>query len=295
MNFSFLVRADSLKVISALSRISKEVEDSLQVLAGGTNFIYPSSDPGGQAVATQMQLDIRKASVAITNGTSGIRETSVAVDGISEILLILTRMKEIAATGANSLLRPEQRSALATEFGLLGSEADRIAASAEFNRFTVLSNSRELYVQVGLQGDPTQNTILVPRTLATLESVGLRTVAGGLTVSITGLTTDAAVQASYDAQQPIKDAMRSLEDRKNSLLGANSRLEMAVNQMTEARAIYQKTLDNIKSPDYAYELARNVRAQILSDITTAVLAQANLDRARVLQLLQPPTNFSDKR
>jgi flagellin len=291
MKLSFLVRSDALKVTSALSRISKELGDSLQILAGGSRLIYPSSDPGGQALAAQMQLDIRKATAAITNGTSGIGATSMAIDGISEIILVLTRMKEIASTGANSLLRPEQRSALATEFGLLGSEADRIAASTEFNRFTMLSNSQELYVQVGLQGDPTQNAIVIPRTLATMESVGLRTTAGVFTVSITGTTATAAAWASHYAINPMEDAIQTLIQRRAILYGAEGRLETAVNNMTDARAIYEQTLDNIKSPNYADELARSVRFKILSDTTTAILAQANLDQSRVLQLLQPPSNI----
>ncbi len=291
MKLSFLVRSDALKITSALSRISKELGDSLQILAGGSRFINPSSDPGGQALATRMQLDIRKASAAITNGTSGIGATSMAIDGISEIILVLTRMKEIASTGANFVLRPEQRSALAAEFTLLSSEADRIAASTEFNSFKMLSNSRELYIQVGLEGNVGQNTILVPQTLATMQSVGLRTAAGTLTVSITGATASIAAWASHFAINPIEDAIQTLIQRRAVLYGAEGRLEAAVNQMTNAREVYQTSLENIKSPNYAEELARSTRLQILSNATTALLAQANLNESRVLQLLQPSSNL----
>jgi flagellin len=291
MKLSFLVRSDALKITSALSRISKDLGESLQILAGGSRFISPSSDPGGQALATRMQLDIRKAGAAISNGTSGIAATSMAIDGISEIILVLSRMKEIASTGANSLLRPEQRSALDAEFALLSSEADRIAASTEFNSFKMLSSSRELYIQVGLEGNASQNTILVPQTLATMESVGLRTTTGTLTVSITGATASIAAWASHYAVNPIEDAIQTLTQRRAELFGAESRLETAVNQMTNAREVYQTSLENIKAPNYAEELARSVRLQILANVTTALLAQANLDEGRVLQLLQPPSNM----
>jgi flagellin len=291
MKLSFLVRSDALKVTSALSRISKELGDSLQILAGGSRFINPGSDPGGRALTDRLQLDIRKANAAITNGTSGIAATSMAIDGISEIILVLTRMKEIASTGANSLLRPEQRSALATEFTLLSSEADRIAASTEFNSFKMLSNSRELYIQVGLEGNASQNAILVPQTLATMQSVGLRTAAGMLTVSITGATASIAAWASHFAINPIEDAIQTLIQRRAVLYGTEGRLETAVNQMTNAREVYQASVDNIKSPNYAEELARSTRLQILSNTTTALLAQANLNESRVLQLLQPPSGF----
>jgi flagellin len=200
-------------------------------------------------------------------------------------------MKEIASTGANSLLRPEQRSALDAEFALLSSEADRIAASTEFNSFKMLSSSRELYIQVGLEGNASQNTILVPQTLATMESVGLRTTTGTLTVSITGATASIAAWASHYAVNPIEDAIQTLTQRRAELFGAESRLETAVNQMTNAREVYQTSLENIKAPNYAEELARSVRLQILANVTTALLAQANLDEGRVLQLLQPPSNM----
>jgi flagellin len=215
----------------------------------------------------------------------------MAIDGISEIILVLTRMKEIASTGANSLLRPEQRSALASEFTLLSSEADRIAASTEFNSFKMLSNSRELYVQVGLEGNVSENTILLPKTLATLESVGLRTVAGILTVSITGATASLAAWASHYAINPIEDAIQTLIQRRAVLYGAEGRLETAVNQVTNAREVYQASLDSIRAPNYADELAKSLRLQILSNVTGALLAQANLDEGRVLQLLQPTTNL----
>jgi flagellin len=152
----------------------------------------------------------------------------------------------------------------------------------------MLSNSRELYVQVGLQGDPGQNAILIPRTLATLESVGLRTTGGTLTVSITGNTANTAAWASHYAINPIEDAIQTLTQRRAVLYGTEGRLETAVNQMTNARSVYQASLDNIKSPNYAQELARSTRLQILSNTTAALLAQANLDQGRVLQLLQPP-------
>ncbi len=285
MKLSFLVRSDALRITSALSRISKELGDSLEILANGSRFTHPGVDPGGQALAARMQLDIRKATAALTNGTTGIGVTSMAIEGISGVILVLTRMKEIASTGANALLRPEQRSALAYEFSLLGSEADRIAASTEFISFRLLSNSREHYVQVGIEQDVNQNTILVPRTLGTLESVGLRTLAGILTVSITGVTTDAAAAASHLAINPIQDAIDTFHQRRSLLYGAEGRLEAAVDRMTNLRDINRTAMEKITSPDYAQELARTLKLQLLADVNKALLAQANLDQGRVLQLL----------
>jgi flagellin len=124
-----------------------------------------------------------------------------------------------------------------------------------------------------------------------MQSVGLRTAAGMLTVSITGATASIAAWASHFAINPIEDAIQTLIQRRAVLYGTEGRLETAVNQMTNAREVYQASVDNIKSPNYAEELARSTRLQILSNTTTALLAQANLNESRVLQLLQPPSGF----
>lgn len=291
MKLSLLVRSDALKVTSALSHLSKEIGESLQILASGSRFTHPGADPADQAFASRLQLDIRKATAAISNGSSGLEATNMAADGISEIILVLTRMKEIATTGASSLLHPDQRSALASEFTLLSSEADRIAASTEFNTFKMLSHSSELSIQVGIGqvgigGSASQHAIIVPRTLATLESIGLRSGSGSITVSITGATASAAATAAENAINPIEAAIESLTNRRAALYGADRRIETAVDQMRGAREIYQSSLDTITAPDYAQELTRITRLQLLADSATALLAQANLDQKRVLELLK---------
>lgn len=285
MKISLGANLQALQAARRLSNTSSELGSTFQKLSSGLRIQSAADDPSGLAVLSKLKVDTRVASVAIRNAGDGISQVSLAVDGITQIISILSRMRELAQQSANSTYTNAQRSALSTEFTLLAEESDRTAATIAFNKVVLLSNPQDTYIQVGLRGDGTDNSILIPRTSATLQSVGVKDAFDQLTVSIIGNTTDVSQSVSRNSLPVLEAAIETLTQRRSVLAASENRLHSAVNYLSVSRENLAAASGRIGDADQAAEAATLVRLQILQNAQQAVLAQANQSTALVLKLL----------
>jgi flagellin len=284
MSLSVASNISSLKAQTQLSLTSSKLADTFERLSSGLRINKASDDPGGLAMAEELRVDARLATVAIRNVNDGLSATYVADSALGEVGNILTRMSELANQSANSVYTATQRSAMSLEFEALGSEVDRISRVTQFNGSRLLSASSDLVVQVGLDGGA-NSRFMITAVSATLNSLGIGTASGALSFSLLGTSTDAAVSASQNALTGIDNAIQSLTSRRGTLGASQSRLSSALNFLSLSRDNFAEAESRIRDADVASDVAEMVRLQVLQQATTAVLAQANQQPATLLRLL----------
>ena len=103
-------------------------------------------------------------------------------------------------------------------------------------------------------------------------------VSGGISV---GTATDA--NAALDT---LDDALTAINTTRASLGAGESRLQSSVNSMTANVANLTDARSRIEDTDFSAETTNLAKAQILSQASTAMLAQANQSQQSVLKLLQ---------
>jgi flagellin len=285
----FITAASNVASLGAqrnLGNTSQALGKIFQQLSSGLRINSASDDPAGLALADKLNSDAKVATVALRNANDGISAISIADAALSEVGNILSRMAELATQSANGVYTNDQRSALSTEFLALGSEIERIATTTQFNNVKLLSNSSSMALQVGL--DSSSNSVIsIGSVLGTLASLGLAASGkSSLTYSITADTVTNAQSAAQNALTAVTSAISTLSLSRGVLGAAESRLNSAINALSSMRDHYLEAESRIRDVDVAWAAGEMVRLQIMQQAGTAVLAQANQQPARVLDLLK---------
>jgi flagellin len=284
MSLSVASNISSLRAQNQLRLTTDKLSETFERLSSGLRINKASDDAGGLQMAEELRADARLATVAIRNVNDGLSATSMADSALGEVGNILTRMYELANQSSNNVYTNTQRSAMSLEFEALGSEVERISRVTTFNGSRLLSASNDMVIQVGLDGGA-NSRITVTAVTATLNALGIGAGSGALTYSLLGTTADASVSASRNALTGLDNAIKSLTSRRGTLGASQSRLSSALNYISLSRDNFIEAESRIRDADVASDVAEMVRLQVLQQATTAVLAQANQQPARVLRLL----------
>jgi flagellin len=254
-------------------------------LSSGLRINRASDDAAGLAIAENLKVDARVASVAIRNANDGISIVAITDGAIAEITNILSRLAELSAQSANGVYGNGQRSALQLEFSALMSEVERIAVNTEFNGMKLLSGGGSVTFQVGFDGTSTSQ-ITYSGVQATLAALGLSQANTAThTYSIIGVTDVESQSSARIALDAINAAITSVTRNRGTLGAAESRLEITISNLQVARENFQAAESRIRDVDVAQEAAELTRLTILQQAGTAILAQANQQPQLALQLL----------
>lgn len=262
------------------------LQTSYERLSSGLRINRAKDDAAGLAIAENLKVDSRVASVAIRNANDGVSVVTITDGAIAQITNVLSRLGELAEQSANGVLSNDQRSALSLEFGALMSEVERIAATTEFNGLKLLSQGGIVTFQVGFDGT-SLSQISYSGVQATLAALGLASTGSSVPIySITGNSDMESQSAARIALDAINTAITSVTRARGTLGAAESRLEVTINNLAVARENFMAAESRIRDADVASEAAELTRLSILQQAGTAILAQANQQPQLVLQLLR---------
>lgn len=285
MAISIASNRDSLRAQTQLQKTTDSLSKVYERLSSGQRINRASDDPAGLALSELLGNEARIASVAIRNANDGLSITTIADEALAQIGSILNRLGELATQGANGTYSVSQRSALSSEFVALGSEINRIASTTTFNSIKLLSNSSTVTLQVGTDAS-SNSQITISSVLGTLSALGLGNTAGVLTYSLNDISTTTAQSASANALTAITSAIGTLASTRGLIGAVQSRLTYAIDTLTTERENKLAAVSRIRDADVAADSAELVRLQILQSAGTAILAQANQQPSRALELLQ---------
>lgn len=275
----------SLKAQRTLGVSSDKLSEVFERLSSGQRINKASDDAAGLAIADSLRADQRIASVAIRNANDGISAIAIADSALGEIGGVLSRLAELAEQSANGVYSTSQRSALQNEFVALASEIERIAVTTEFNGVALLSGQSQVILQVGFDSGSTSQIGFtgVQGTLAALGLAG--TNLSALTYSIADSTAILAQSASRLALDAVNGAIQSLASQRGTLGATESRLRVAINNLSVSRENFAAAESRIRDVDVASAAAELTRLNILQQAGAAVLAQANQQPSLALSLL----------
>lgn len=276
----------SLQAQRRLGNATGALGTTYERLSSGQRINKASDDAAGLAIADALRASQRVASVAIRNANDGISTINIADSALGEIGSVLTRLAELSEQSANGVFSVVQRSALSNEFTALGSEIERIAVTTEFNGVKLLSGNSAVVLQVGFNSTSTSQ-ISYTGVQGTLAALGLANAnTSSLTFSLNGVSLTEGQSASRLALDAVNSAIQSLASTRGTLGAAQSRLEVAINNLSVARENFASAESRIRDVDVASEAAELTRLGILQQAGSAILAQANQQPSLALSLLR---------
>ena len=276
----------SLQAQRRLGVATDSLGKTYEKLSSGQRINRASDDAAGLAIADSLRAQQRVATVAIRNANDGISTIAIADSALGQIGNVLSRLAELSEQSANGVFSTVQRSALQNEFTALSSEIERIAVTTEFNGVRLLSSGATLTLQVGFNSGSTSQ-ISFTGVQGTLASLGLAsTGTSALMVSLNGGDIANGQSASRSALDAVNAAIGSLASTRGVLGAVESRLAVAINNLTVARENFAAAESRIRDVDVAEEAAELTRLSILQQAGASVLAQANQQPSLALSLLR---------
>jgi len=254
----------ALQAGQSVTRNQKALMGSFNKLSSGYRVNTAADDAAGLAISESMKSQIRSFTVAERNAADGISMAQTAEGALGEVHNVMGRMRELAMQAANGSLSGTDRGFINTEFGLLGSEIDRIQGSTKFNGNALISNgaSTSVTFQVGLN-DAANDKISV-----NFNGLDLSGVTGA---SVDGTDSTNALAALSAIDQGISDVSAA-----RSNFGANmNKLDVATNNIQTMRLNLTAANSRIRDVDVAEESSAMARNQVLSQASISVLAQSN--------------------
>jgi flagellin len=267
----------SLRASNASNSANKLLGTAMERLSTGKRINNAKDDAAGLAIASTMTASIRGMNQAIRNANDGISLAQTADGALDEVSNMLQRIRELAVQSASGTYSTTDRANLDKEATALTTQIQSILKDTKFNGVSVFdyaatdTASDDVNIQVGINSADT-----VALTKAFFDSDNFE-------------AADFKVDSVANAGTTLTNADTALTavNTARATLGASqSRLESVVNNLTTNVTNLSDARSRIEDADFSAETTALAKAQILSQASTAMLAQANQSQQTVLSLLR---------
>ncbi|OJY69791.1 MAG: flagellin [Sphingobium sp. 66-54] len=256
----------ALRAQNASNVANKGLSQAMERLSTGKRINSAKDDAAGLAIATKMTAEVRGLSAARRNANDGISLTQTAEGALGDISNMLQRMKELAIQAANGTNDTASKANIKEEGDALIAQIGKVAAT-KYNGVDLFS-ATATNIQVG-----TGATDQVSITTGAMDTT---------TLTINALDISAGT-ASFGA---IDTALGTVTTARAKMGAMQSRLDSAVSNLTSTITNLSDARSRIEDADFSEESTALAKNQILSQASTAMLAQANQSQQGVLSLLR---------
>jgi len=316
----------SLVARDAIQRNDRAMSAAMERLSTGSRINSARDDAAGLAISERMSSTVESLNMAVRNANDGISLLQTVEGATKEISNMLSRMRELAVQAASGTYTATDRTALDLEFGALMDEMARIAKNTEWNGEQVLigtigndytADDAVLSKKIQIGTDATQTMALSLRSWvpSVAHDSTATSAAGASGDGLDGNDLSAYSNSGSSAEDDtntsalfygntatrqditsVANATRAIKVLDNAINGAGSerarigsfmaRLQHAADNLQNVSTNTSASLSQIADADYASETTELARTQIISQASTAMLAQANQVKQTVLSLLQ---------
>lgn len=276
----------AIRAANASNTASKMLGTAMDRLSSGKRINSAKDDAAGLAIATTMTAQVRGMNQGIRNANDGISLAQTAEGALSEVTNMLQRVRELAIQAKSETYQPSDRAFMQSEVTNLTQQVNEVLSSTKFNGNNLFDTGATIAAGVVTGGTGTQKDFVIQvgasaSDIVTLSSTALdSTNFDSTALDVTDSTKAAATIGFVDA------ALDQVNATRASLGAGQNRLESAINNLTSNATNLSDARSRIEDADYSTETTMMAKAQILSQASTAMIAQANQSQQNVLSLLK---------
>ena len=272
----------SLRAGNASNAANMQLSTAMERLSTGKRINSARDDAAGLAIGASMSAQIRGMNQAIRNANDGISLAQTAEGALGEVTNMLQRVRELAVQAASGTYSSDDRTNLNVEVSQLATQINDILTNSKFNGVamfdyvtgTTPTSGAKVTIQIGAgSGD----TVDLTKAFISKDAIW-NTTTQPLDVS--------DVAKSNTTLTNVDNAIKSVNTARAGLGAGQSRLQSVVNNLTSNATNLTDARSRIEDADFSSETAALAKAQILTQASTAMLAQANQSQQGVLKLLQ---------
>jgi len=259
------------------------VSKNMEALSSGMRINKAGDDASGLAVSEKMRTQIQGLRQAERNTEDGMSFVQTTEGYLNQTTEILQRVRVLAVQSSNGIYSNDDRQLIQVEVSALVSEVDRIASSAEFNKFKLLLGDfsktgpkASMWFHMGANMNQRERVYIGTMTA---QGLGLKEKTGAFIADL------ASAGSANRTIGVIDDALHKISKQRADLGAYFNRLDYATRGLMTAYENIQASESRIRDADMAETMVDLTKDQVLVQSGTAMLAQANQKTRSVLQLL----------
>jgi flagellin len=265
-----LNNAPAFSVWKSYTSNVKNLRSSMSRLSSGMKIETAADDPAGLAISERMRSQARNSASAAQNIENAMSYAQTADSWMQKLHDIMGRMGELAVSANDGTKSSTDLAQLDKEYQQMGAEVTRIQGAAKYNGTAIFGGSA-LSVQIGPDNGQTFSISAIDMAGATGTAVGNN-------------ITDAASAAT--AITNTGAAIDSISGLRATLGSQSARMKHTLEGVRTYEANIRSAESQVRDVDMAKEATDFSKYQILSQVGTAMLAQANSLPQGVLRLIQ---------
>ncbi len=284
----------AIRAANASNSASKMAGVAMERLSTGKRINGAKDDAAGLAITTTMTSQIKGMSQGIRNANDGISFAQTADGALNEVTAMLQRIRELAIQAKSATYTDTDRTSMQSEVANLTAQVSEVLEKTTFN-------GTKLFTVVGAA--PAANgsddaTFSIQTGSNTTDTVDLRSKAidgtklfGGTNTTYDPATNPQAIDVSTatlagTTMDNVDASLTAINVARAEFGSGQNRLESVINNLTDNVTNLSDARSRILDTDYSAETTAMAKAQILSQASTAMIAQANQAQQNVLSLLK---------
>lgn len=284
---------DSLKIQNILGNSTSKLSQSMQRMSTGMKINQAKDDAAGTVISARMVVQLDGTKTAQNNVQNANALLSTVEGNVDVVQDNISRIRDLTLQAKNGTYSAEEIAAMDDEVQQRMAEINRVHASSKFSSMELFTDAdgkgtNGVKFQVGSNAG-VNNTITADGKI--FKSVEFSAVTGLANFSLKNLATGtlspkasgsgktaAASEGddNYDiAVRALDIAIDDLTERKSQIGSAGNRLDSALSTLNTQYENLSSANSLITDADIASEASTYTQNQILQQISTSLLAQAN--------------------
>jgi flagellin len=266
---------NATRAANASNSAQQMLGTAMERLSTGKRINSAKDDAAGLAISTSMTSQINGMSQGIRNANDGISLSQTAAGALTEVTNMLQRVRELAVQSSSGTYQASDRTNMQQEVTSLTTQIGSVLSNTQFNGNALFSTTSGTNLTFSIQAGA-NSTDTVTLTSNAIDGTKINAAALDVTTAAKATTTMGNVDT----------ALGQVSATAAGFGAGESQLTSAVNNLTNNVTNLSDAKSRITDTDYSAESTALAKAQILSQASTAMIAQANQSQQSVLSLLR---------
>jgi len=289
----------AMQAATASDSASQMTSQAMEQLSTGMQINSAADNAAGLAIVNTMTSQIDGMTQAVANANDGVSLAQTAGGALTEVTNMLQRIRELAVQSSSGTYEVSDRASMQTEVANLTDQVSSILNSTTFNGVNVFAvtsgapaanGSDDITTTIQTGANNGENVVIDSPAFDGSELFGTAGGVGQTAYSGASGTTqalDVSTQAlAATTITNVDAAIQEVNANQSALGAAQNRLTSVVDNLNTDITNLTSARSQIQDTDYSSATTSLAKAQILSQASTAMIAQANQSQQNVLSLLK---------
>ena len=286
---------DALKIQNLLNTSTNKMSSTMQKMSSGLQILSAKDDAAGTVISAKMDVQLNGNKIAQKNVQNANALLSTAEGNLDVVADNVSRIRDLTLQAKNGTYSADEIKAMQDEVDQRIAEIDRISKSAEYSSLQLFGGDladKGATFQVGADAGA-NNTIVASGDL--FKSVEFSALTGASKFNLSDIANvqygqndkaEPTEANAYDkAIQALDEAINDISNRKSIIGSAGNRMDSALQTLTTQYENLSSAKSIITDADIAAEASTFVQNQILQQVSTSLLSQANQAPSIALSLI----------